>query len=111
MIGPKSFKRFAELCKNYIEAVSREAELRERDEIPEFETFKHLRRENSAVRLCYGLIEQALGIDLPDEVFENPVFKRMYLSAVDMVAWSNVSFANLRCYHCLHENFIGYIFV
>ena len=90
-MGPKSFKRFLVFCKQYIDAVTKEAELRERDEIPDFETYKHLRRENSAVRLCYGLIEQALGIDLPDEVFDDPVFKRMYFSAVDMVGWSNVS--------------------
>ena len=89
-MGPKCFKRFTGLCKNYIEAVAKEAELRERNEILDFETYKHLRRENSAVRLCYCLIEQAFGIDLPDEVFEDPVFKRMYFAAVDMVGWSNV---------------------
>jgi hypothetical protein len=70
--------------------VAREAEYRERGEVLDMESFKHLRRENSAIRLCFGLFEYSLGIDLPDEVFENPVFESLYWAAADMVCWANV---------------------
>lgn len=49
-----------------------------------------LRRENSAVRVCFALIEHAAGIALPDAVFANPVFQRLHTGAIDMVCWANV---------------------
>ncbi|KAF8501379.1 isoprenoid synthase domain-containing protein [Russula emetica] len=87
--GPRSFRRFLKHSEDYIECVSREAEYRERGEILDMESFKHLRRENSAIRLCFGLFEYSLGIDLPDEVFQNPIFERLYWAAADMVCWAN----------------------
>ena len=50
-----------------------------------------LRRENSAVRFCFGMFGFTLGLDLPDEIFEHPIMMRLHLAAVDMVCWSNVS--------------------
>ncbi|KAH9958616.1 terpenoid synthase [Russula dissimulans] len=87
--GPCSFRRFLKHCEDYIECVAREAEYRERGEVLDMESFKHLRRENSAIRLCFGLFEYSLGIDLPDEVFENQIFERLYWAAADMVCWAN----------------------
>ena len=52
--------------------------------------FRDLRRENSAIRLCFGLFEYTLGIDLPDEVFEDKTFASLYWGAADMVCWANV---------------------
>jgi hypothetical protein len=49
-----------------------------------------LRRENSAVRLCFGLLESVLGIDLPDKVFADDIFMSLHFTAVDMICWSNV---------------------
>jgi hypothetical protein len=87
--GPRSFRRFLKHSEDYIECVSREAEYRERGEVLDMESFKHLRRENSAIRLCFGLFEYSLGIDLPDEVFQHPIFERLYWAAADMVCWAN----------------------
>jgi hypothetical protein len=70
--------------------VAQEAEYRERGEVLDMESFKHLRRENSAIRLCFGLFEYSLGIDLPDEIFENSIFESLYWAAADMVCWANV---------------------
>jgi Terpene synthase family 2, C-terminal metal binding len=88
--GPHSFQRFLRHSEDYIECVAREAEYRERGQVLDMESFKHLRRENSAIRLCFGLLEYSLGIDLPDEVFENPIFESLYWAAADMVCWANV---------------------
>jgi hypothetical protein len=37
------------------------------------------------------MIPYILGIDLPEEVFEDRNFQKVYFSAVDMVCSSNVS--------------------
>ena len=88
--GPNSARRFLVHCRDYVEAVAREAELRETDDVLDTDAFRDLRRENSAIRLCFGLFEFALGIDLPDQIFEDTNFMDMYWAAADMVCWSNV---------------------
>ncbi|KAI0058770.1 terpenoid synthase [Artomyces pyxidatus] len=87
--GPCSFRRFLQHSEDYINCVAKEAEYRERGEVLDMDSFRDLRRENSAIRLCFGLFEFSLGIDLPDEVFENPIFSSLYWAAADMVCWAN----------------------
>ncbi|TFY71414.1 hypothetical protein EVG20_g1594 [Dentipellis fragilis] len=86
---PKTFRRFLQHGQDYIDCVVDEAGLRERGEVLDLDSYLVLRRENSAVRLCFGLIPFALGIDLPDEVYADPVFERIYFAGVDMVCWAN----------------------
>lgn len=93
---PKALQRFLSHCETYIQGVVREAELRERNEVLGVDDFQTLRRENSAVRVCYDLAECVLGIELPDVVFQDPAFMEIYYAATDMVCWSNVS-PTLRC--------------
>ena len=88
--GPLTYRRFVKHCKDYIEAVAEEADLRMHGTVLDLDSYITLRRENSAVRFCFGLAGYALGIDLPDEVVEHPAFMAMHLSTVDMVCWSNV---------------------
>ena len=89
--GVNCGRRFLQHCEDYIEAVSREAEYRERDEVLDMERYETLRRENSAVRPCFILSMYALQIDLPDEVFEDPAFNTIYFAACDLICWANVS--------------------
>lgn len=89
--GPACFRRFLKHSEAYVDAVAREAELREQGQVLDLISFEPLRRENSAIRLCFGLFEFALGIDLPDEVFEDEAFMNLYWAAADMVCWANVS--------------------
>ena len=89
--GPRCYRRFLIHCVDYVNAVAREAELREQGEVLDIGAFQTLRRENSAIRLCFGLFEFALGIDLPDVVFQDEQFMTLYWSAADAVCWSNVS--------------------
>ena len=78
-----------------------EAELRERGEVIDMKAFEALRRENSAIRLCFGLFEFVLGVDLPDFVFANEAFMDIYWAAADMVCWANVCLPNLTsCCNC-----------
>ncbi|THH18124.1 hypothetical protein EW146_g2812 [Bondarzewia mesenterica] len=87
--GPNSFRRFLKHSADYIDCVAKEAEYRERGVVLDEASFRDLRRENSAIRLCFGLFESTLGIDLPDKVFEDPVFSDLYFAAADMVCWAN----------------------
>ena len=70
---------------------SREAELREKNVVLDMESYNHLRRENSGVRCCFGILGYVLGVDLPDAIFYHPVMMRMHLTATDMISWANVS--------------------
>jgi terpene synthase-like protein len=94
-VGPRSFRRYVTHSENYIACTSREADYRETGEMLELEPYKNHRRENSAIQLCFALFEYCLGIDLPDEVFEDPVFARLYRTAADMVWLANVCLPHL----------------
>ncbi|KAI0325771.1 terpenoid synthase [Cubamyces sp. BRFM 1775] len=87
--GPVTHRRFVEYWEMYLAAVTREAELRERGEILDPESYKKLRREGSSVRVCLVIAGYALGIDFPDEIFEHPAMMAMHLAITDMVCWSN----------------------
>lgn len=89
LAGPNTARRFLQHCQDYIDCVSREAELREQGEVLDINSFTDLRRENSAIRLCFGLFEYVLGIDLPQEVFDDPTFMEVYWAAADLVCWAN----------------------
>jgi len=72
--------------------VGREAGLRERGHVLGIEEFIPHRRQNSAVLLCFALVEYILGIDLDDEVYEDKTFNDAYWAACDYVCWANVRF-------------------
>lgn len=95
MDAPACYARFLKHCEDYIGANIRQAELRERGEVLDLDAFIRLRRENSGVPICIGIIGFIRGRDIPDEVFEHPVMTRLYLAAVDMVWLSNVTFLPL----------------
>ncbi|KAG0708193.1 isoprenoid synthase domain-containing protein [Suillus ampliporus] len=90
---PQFFKHFLSCLRGYTQAVAHEAELREAGEVYDLINFVPLRRENSGVRCCFTFIEYNFGIELPDAVFDDPVFQSVYFAAVDMVCWSNDLFS------------------
>jgi hypothetical protein len=88
--GPKNARRFVDLCETYTQCVGKEAELRESGRVLGVNEFIPLRRQNSAVLLCFALVEYILGIDLDDNVYEDKVFMDAYWAACDYVCWANV---------------------
>ena len=78
-----------------MQGVGKEAELRERGEVLGLEEFILHRRQNSAIMTCFALAEYVLGIDLDDDVYEDPIFLDAYLAACDYVCWSNVRGATM----------------
>ncbi|KAL9714201.1 Bifunctional terpene synthase Agr4 [Leucoagaricus gongylophorus] len=91
LAGPNNLHRFVKLCGEYTRCVTREAELREAGEVLSMQEYVPLRRNNSAVLLCLALNEYILGIDLPEDIYENPVFMKAYWAVCDHVCWANVS--------------------
>ena len=90
-MGPACHRRFLKNCEDYITAIGKEAYYREHGIVLDLESFQILRRENSAVRTCFGLFGLTLGLDLPDEVATHETMMKLHFAAVDMVCWSNVS--------------------
>lgn len=68
-----------------------EAQLRTRGEVLSIEEYIVQRRETGGVRPCFELIEACLDLEIPDEVMDHPVLKRMTDAATDHVHWANVS--------------------
>ena len=91
LAGPRCTARFFEHFRRYVEAMGREAERRDRDHVLDLESFIRERRDSSAISLSFSLIEYALDIDLPDQVFEDQNFTTAYLASVDMIFLANVS--------------------
>ncbi|PPR02613.1 hypothetical protein CVT24_002184 [Panaeolus cyanescens] len=89
LAGPRNARRFIQLCEDYTNCVGTEAELRERGEVLDTKNFTPLRRHNSAILLCFSLVEYILGIDLDDEIYENEAFSEAYWAAADHVCWAN----------------------
>ncbi|GJE85113.1 terpenoid synthase [Phanerochaete sordida] len=87
--GPATARRFLEHSENYVLGFAREAELREQGVVLDRATYEPYRRENSGTRYAFGTFGYVLGMDLPDEIFEHPVYMEMHYAAVDMVCWSN----------------------
>lgn len=76
--------------------------------------FEEHRRKNSGVAIFLPLIEYVRGIDLPDAVLENEIFREMVTATVDVVGYSNVSgpgTVTFRDYAEVMFDDIGYLFV
>ncbi|KLO05953.1 terpenoid synthase [Schizopora paradoxa] len=87
--APKCQERFLASWATYLSAVSQEADLRVKGDILGIEPYIDIRRENSAARVCFGLFEYVHGIDLPDEVYNHPIFQAIYWGGVDLVGILN----------------------
>ncbi|THH10891.1 hypothetical protein EW145_g1024 [Phellinidium pouzarii] len=89
LFGPNSLPRFLSEYRSYSEAIGVEAARRDSRTVISLEDYRIFRRENGAVKPCLVFIEPCFGIDLPDKVFEDPIFKRLRDVALDMILWSN----------------------
>jgi len=91
--GPNSARRFIDNFCSYVEIVGKEAELREKNEVLDIPSYVTFRRETSAVRPCFDLVEYCLGLDLPRYVHDDPVFNGGYNAAMDLICWANDLFS------------------
>ena len=71
----------------YFDAQCQEADSKE---VPDMDSYVRFRRDASGCKPCFTLIEYANGLDLPDEVFDDPIVCTLQETANDIVSWSNV---------------------
>ena len=74
----------------FFKAITIQARTRTSGIIPDLEDYIVLRRDTSACKPCWALVEYANGLDLPDEVMEHPIIQSLDEAANDVIAWSNV---------------------
>ena len=65
-------------------------------EVPELEPYIRFRRNASGCKPCFALIEYANGLNLPDEVLQDPIVCKLQEIANDIISWSNVGFFHHR---------------
>ncbi|KAJ6469879.1 isoprenoid synthase domain-containing protein [Mycena sanguinolenta] len=91
--GPNVARRLTNNLCTYVKTVGTEAILREKNEVLDIPSYVAFRRETSAVRTCFDLVEYCTSLDLPQHVHEDPVFISGYNSAMDLVFWTNDLFS------------------
>ncbi|KAI6021041.1 isoprenoid synthase domain-containing protein [Pisolithus marmoratus] len=87
--GPGCTERLIRGLDSYFSASEKEIERRTKGNISNLESYIDYRRDTSACKPCYALIEYAAGMDLPDEVVSHPVIMAMEEATNDMISWSN----------------------
>jgi len=89
--SPGCQKRFTHTMDLFFKAVTIQARDRATRDIPDLEDYIAIRRDTSACRPCWALIEYAYGLDLSDEVMEHQIIQSLDEVANDLVSWSNAS--------------------
>ena len=75
----------------FFQAIYQETIYRTNGTIPDIKSYISLRRDTSACKPCWVLIEYAHHLDIPDDVMEHPTIRSLGEATNDFVAWSNVS--------------------
>lgn len=88
--SPRSQKRFVHTMDLFFKAITIQAHNRAANIIPDLEDYIVLRRDTSACKPCWAMVEYANGLDLPDEVMEHPIILSLDEAANDLISWSNV---------------------
>ncbi|KAH9837610.1 terpenoid synthase, partial [Rhodofomes roseus] len=60
----------------------------ERAVVPDLESYIPLRQESSCAKILLDMIEYAVGLHVPDEVYEDPILRQLRRNAYDVMAWS-----------------------
>ncbi|THH02209.1 hypothetical protein EW026_g600 [Hermanssonia centrifuga] len=92
-IGDHCGQRFIQTMDLYLQAVYRETFDRELGNIPTVDDYIKLRRDTSACKPSFVMLEYGCKIDLPDSVIEHPVMHELENAANDSVSWQNDIFS------------------
>ncbi|KAL5638998.1 hypothetical protein ACGC1H_003389 [Rhizoctonia solani] len=112
---PAMLRRFVDSLDFYTQACFQQKVHRSTDSIPTIEEYIQLRRDTSAMKIAFAVLEYTLGLDLPDEVANHPDVVELAISGNDILTWANdiysfpIEFArgdthNLVCVAMHHNN-------
>ncbi|KAG8684498.1 hypothetical protein FRC08_013661 [Ceratobasidium sp. 394] len=83
-----TMQRFVNAVDLYTKATFQQTLNRSVDDVPTIDEFIQLRRDTSAVKIMYPVIEYSLGFSLPEEVHNDPVMAQLLLAGNDLT-WAN----------------------
>ncbi|EED80610.1 predicted protein [Postia placenta Mad-698-R] len=81
--------RFRDNMRFFFAAVRQQARDRQCSTIPDLESYIIMRRDTSACRPSFDLIEYAMGMELPQYVVDDPIVQALNQSANNLCFWSN----------------------
>ncbi|KAG1870643.1 isoprenoid synthase domain-containing protein [Suillus subalutaceus] len=87
--GPGCTKRFIHRCELSFAAVAKQVDDRAKGHMYDLASYIALRRDISAVKIAFAVIEYVARIDLPDEVMSHPIIMALEDAANDYISWSN----------------------
>ncbi|KAG9094400.1 hypothetical protein FRC06_010835 [Ceratobasidium sp. 370] len=87
--SPATIKRFVDASELYTQAILQQTVNRSVDDVPTIEEFIQLRRDTSAVKMVFSVLEYSLGLSLPDEVHDDPIIAELSLAGNDILTWAN----------------------
>ncbi|KAF8124306.1 isoprenoid synthase domain-containing protein [Boletus edulis] len=86
---PGAYKRFYRAFESWSHAHVTQSRNRSQDRIASVDEFILMRRSTIGAALVEATIEYSLDLDIPDEVFENPIIQEMSKATNDLMTWPN----------------------
>ncbi|CAE6511776.1 unnamed protein product [Rhizoctonia solani] len=84
-----TIKHFVDAVDFYTQAVFQQKVNRSADRTPTIEEYIQLRRDTSAMKIAWAVLEYSLDMDLPDEVVNHPIVKELADAGNDILTWAN----------------------
>ncbi|KAJ7689290.1 isoprenoid synthase domain-containing protein [Mycena rosella] len=82
-------RRFVEAFEVYTQASLCQTAHRIKGNTPTVQEFIRLRRDSSGTKLVFALIEYAMNLDIPDDIYNDASIVSLVEAAGDIVAWNN----------------------
>ncbi|KEP51734.1 terpene synthase family, metal-binding domain protein [Rhizoctonia solani 123E] len=87
--SPATIRHFVDAVDFYTQAVFQQKVNRSTDRTPSIEEYIQLRRDTSAMKIAWAVLEYSLDMDLPDEVLNHPIVKELADAGNDILTWAN----------------------
>ncbi|KAF8674684.1 hypothetical protein RHS04_07276 [Rhizoctonia solani] len=84
-----TIRHFIDAVDFYTKAVYQQKVNRSDDRTPSIDEYIQLRRDTSAMKIAWAVLEYSLCMDLPDEVVNHPVVKELADAGNDILTWAN----------------------
>ncbi|CAE6450060.1 unnamed protein product [Rhizoctonia solani] len=84
-----TIRHFVDAVDFYTQAVYQQKVNRSADRTPSIDEYIQLRRDTSAMKIAWAVLEYSLGMDLPDEVVNHPIVKELADAGNDILTWAN----------------------
>nr|WES10307.1 microbial terpene synthase-like protein 6 [Dryopteris fragrans] len=81
--------RFVSTMEDYLHAIKVQATFRKLHRLPDMQAYLEIRRQASFILPCIALLEYALGIELEEEVYNNPLVEKFRYLALDYIFLCN----------------------